>query len=150
MNKLKTINDFLSTKTMAMAGVSRNPKKFSRVVFKHLTDNGFTVYPINPNTDQIEETKCYPEIASLPNEVDRLYIVTPKKESQTILEEAIKKGIKKVWIQQMSDTKDVLSLAEENKMDIISKECMFMFADPVSGPHKFHRFIKKLFGRYPK
>lgn len=150
MNRLETIQNFLSTKMMAIAGVSRDPKKFGGAVFKHLTENGFMVYPVNPNAESIGETKCYPDVASLPDDVDRLYIVTPKQETKSVLEEAIKKGIRKIWIQQMSHTEEALSLAREHNLDMITKECILMFAEPVAGPHKFHRFFRKLFGRYPR
>ena len=150
MTQLQTIQDFLSTKKMAIAGVSRNPKKFGGAVYKQLTESGFTIYPINPNAEMIGETKCYPDVASLPAEVDRLFIVTPKKQTKSILEDAIKKGINKVWIQQMSHTDEAVNLAKEKNVDLITKECIFMFAEPVAGVHKFHRFFKKLFGSYPK
>ncbi len=135
---------------MAIAGVSRDPKKFGGAVYKHLTDNDFTVFPVNPNTEMIGESKCYPDVASLPDEVDRLYIVTPKQETRSLLEEAINKGIRKIWIQQMSHTQEALSLAREHNLEMITKECIFMFAEPVTGPHKFHRFIRKMFGQYPR
>lgn len=150
MNRLQTIQDFLSTKKIAIAGVSRDPKKFGGAVFKHLTENGFTVYPVNPNAESIGESKCYPDVASLPDEVDRLYIVTPKQETQSTLEEAINKGIGKIWIQQMSHTDEALSLARNNNLDIITRECILMYAEPVTGPHKFHRFFRKLFRTYPR
>jgi len=150
MTRLQAIEDFLSTKTMAITGVSRDPKKFGGAVYKHLTDNGFTVFPVNPNAERIGESKCYADVASLPDEVDRLYIVTPKKETKSILEEAIKKGIRKIWIQQMLHSDEALNLARENNLELITKECIFMYAEPVTGPHKFHRFFKKLFGQYPR
>ncbi len=149
MAQLHAIEDFLSTKKIAIAGVSRDPKKFGGAVYKHLTDHGYTVFPVNPNAELIGESKCYPDVASLPDEVDRLYIVTPKRETRSLLEEAINKGIKKIWIQQMSHTEEVLNLARENNLDMITRECILMFAEPVTGPHKFHRFFRKLFGRYP-
>ena len=150
MIQLKTIEDFLSTKKLAIAGVSRNPKKFGGAVFKQLTETGFTVYPINPNAEMIRETRCYPDVSSLPGEVDRLFIVTPKKQTLSIVEDAAKKGIKKVWIQQMSHSDEAIKLAEENNMELITKECILMFVEPVGGVHKFHRFFKKLFGSYPR
>ncbi|UCG27671.1 MAG: CoA-binding protein [Bacteroidales bacterium] len=150
MNRLQTITDFLSTKELAIAGVSRSPKKFGGAVFKHLSENGFTVYPVNPNADKIGETKCYPDVLSLPEKIDRLFIVTSRKETKPVIEQAIKKGIKKIWIQQMSQEEEAVQLAEENGVELITRECILMFADPVKGPHKFHRFFNKLFGRYPK
>ena len=150
MNRLHTIEEFLSTRELAIAGVSRNPKKFGRAVFKHLVDNGYTVYPINPNAEKIGETTCYPDVLSLPEKIDRLFIVTSKKETKPVVEQAIQKGIKKIWIQQMSQNDEAVNLAKENEIDLITRECIMMFADPVKGPHKFHRFFNKLFGRYPK
>jgi predicted CoA-binding protein len=150
MTRLQAIEDFLSTKKMAMAGVSRDPKKFGGAVYKHLTDNGYAVFPVNPNAERIGESTCYPDVGSLPDETDRLFIVTPKRETKSVLEAAIKKGIRKVWIQQMSHTDEVMTLARENDLELITKECIFMYAEPVTGPHKFHRFFKKLFGRYPR
>lgn len=150
MNHLETIKDFLSTREIAVAGASRNPKKFGGAVLNHLLKNDFTVYPINPNTDFIGEAKCYRDVSSLPENVDRLLILTPKKNTKELLSQAVAKGIDKVWIQQRSETDDALAYARENRLDPITKECILMYAEPVSGPHKFHRFLKKLFGSYPK
>jgi hypothetical protein len=50
----------------------------------------------------------------------------------------------------MSDTKITVEIAQENNISLITNECIFMFAEPVSGIHKFHRAIKKFFGRLPK
>lgn len=150
MNHLEKITDFLSTREMAIAGASRNPRKFGGAVLNHLIKNNFTVYPINPNTDSIGETKCYRDVSSLPENVDRLLILTPRKNTKELINQAVAKGIDKVWIQQRSESDDALACARENNLDPITKECIFMYADPVTGPHKFHRFLKKLFGRYPK
>jgi len=135
---------------MAISGVSRNPKKFGRVVYDHLVERGYKIYPINPNIDQIEGETCYGDIASLPENVDRLYIVTPKAQTARVVEEAAARGIKYVWIQQRSESDESINLAEQNNMNLIYKECIFKFAEPVTGPHAFHRFFSKLFGSFPK
>ena len=150
MSSLADIQSFLEPKEMAISGVSRNPKKFGRVVFDHLQERGYRLYPVNPNADQINGDKCYKDIASLPDHVDRLYIVTPKDQTAKALEEAARKGIKRVWIQQRSENEEAVRLAEENNINLIYKECLFKFAEPVSGPHAFHRFFSKLFGSFPK
>jgi predicted CoA-binding protein len=61
--------------------------------------------------------------------------------------EAISRGIKKVWIQQGSETAEVLKTARQAGITVISGKCILMYADP-SGVHKFHRRINKLFGKY--
>jgi len=146
----KEIEKFFEAKKLAIAGVSRDNKKFGYRVFKDLTDKGFEVYPINPNTDKIDGKKCYTNVGELPSDVGSLLIVTPKGATDAVLREAINKGITNIWVQQMSDTKETMKIAEEYQKEIIHKKCIYMFAEPVMGAHKFHRAILKLFGMLPK
>lgn len=150
MTTLNEIQNFLEPKKLAIAGASRNPKKFGGAVFKELMDKGFELYPVNPNADEIQGVKCFKSIADLPDDVAHLYIVTPKKETDQLVETAIKKGVKMIWIQQKSETPEAVKKAEDAGISVISKKCMFMFADPVGGVHAFHRALVKLFGGYPK
>lgn len=145
----KTIESFLSTKKIAIAGVSRNPKKFGYVVFKELSRKGFDVYPINPNTSSLDGSPCFQSISALPSEVRNLLILTPKDQTTGLVKEAISTGISSIWIQQMSETPEALQIAEENKVNLISKQCILMWAEPVKGFHRFHRNLKKLFGLLP-
>jgi len=146
----KDIEKFLEPKKLAIAGVSRNPKKFGHQVYGELKKKGFEVYPVNPQTSEMAGEKCYRSVSELPAGVDRLLILTPKNETDAILREAVKKGITRVWVQQMSETKDTVKIAKENHVDLIFKKCIFMFADPVTSIHKFHWTILKWFGRLPK
>jgi len=146
----KNIEDFLGPKKLAIAGVSRNPKKFGHAVFYGLKKSGYTVFPINPKSGEIDGEKCYASVADLPEDVMHLLIVTPKKDTDAVLRDAIKKGIRRVWVQQMSETTETEHIAAEYNVELISKKCIFMFADPVTGMHKFHRNIVGFFGRLPK
>jgi predicted CoA-binding protein len=144
------IERFLEPRRLAIAGVSRNPKKFGHAVFQGLKKNGYTVYPINPNTAELQGEKCYAAVGDLPGDVKHLLIVTPKKDTDAVLREAIKKGITNVWVQQMSETAETARIAGESNVELISKKCIFMFANPVEGIHKFHRTVVGFFGRLPK
>jgi len=146
----KDIQTFLEPRKLAIAGVSRNPKKFGNMVFRELKKKGYSVFPINPNTTEIEGEKCYGAVTDLPGDVKHLVILTPKKETDAVLREAINKGITRIWVQQMSETKDTIRIAEEFQVELITNKCIFMFAEPVAGIHKFHRTLVKIFGRLPK
>lgn len=148
--KQKEIDAFFDTKTIAVAGVSRNEKKFGYAVYKELKNRGYTVLPINPNTDFVNGNPCFNSVADLPADVDRLVVVTPKKLSLDVLKGAYAKGIKQVWVQQMSDTEEALNYSMAHFDNIVYRQCIMMFAKPVQGMHKFHRNIKGLFGRLPK
>ncbi len=144
------INDFLSPKKMAMAGVSRNPKKFGHQVYQDLLKKEFEILPINPKTSDINGIQCYNDVNTLPNDIENLYIITPKSQTTEIVKQAIDKKIKRIWIQQTSDNPEAVKLANDAGIELIYKKCILMFADPVSGPHKFHKFFVRLFGKLPK
>ena len=145
-----SIDAFLSSKKLAVAGVSRDPKKFGHQVFKQLVEKGFEVYPINPGTDSIDGTPCFRSVSSLPLSVHSIVILTPKKQTRDVVAEAITKGIDSIWIQQMCDTPEAIELTRQHPVNLITKECILMHTDPVTGIHKFHRNIKRFFGLYPK
>ncbi|MCX6266162.1 MAG: CoA-binding protein [Bacteroidetes bacterium] len=145
-----SIDAFLSIRKVAIAGVSKDPKKFGHLVFKRLKEKGFDVYPINPGTDHIAGVPCFRSVGALPLNVHSLVILTPKKHTAEVVSEAIAKGIDNIWIQQMSDTQEAIDLIRGHPINLILKECILMHIDPVTGIHKFHRSLKKLFGSYPK
>jgi uncharacterized protein len=144
------IQSFLQPRRFAIAGVSRNPKKFGRMVYDELRKGGYTLFPVNPNMQEIDGEKCYTGIGDLPADVKHLFIATAKKDTDGVLREAIQKGFTHVWVQQMSETPATLQIAAESKVHLISKKCIFMFADPVKGIHKFHKCLMGWFGRLPK
>lgn len=144
------IQDFFENKSLAIAGVSRNEKKFGNVVFKELIKKDYQVLPINPNSDEIDGHKCYKSVQDLPSGVDNLLITTPKKQTDEVLKLAIQKGIKNIWVQQMSETEETVKIAQKYDKQIIHHKCIFMFAEPIAGLHKFHRTLNKIFGKLPK
>ena len=144
------IEDFLKSKKIALAGVSRNKKKFGYISFKSLVEKGYNILPINPNANEIDDKKCFKSISDLPSDVESVLIMTPQNNTDEVLKEAIKKGIKNIWVQQMSNTKNTIGIAEEYQKEIVIGKCIFMFAEPISGIHKFHRTLVKIFGGLPK
>ena len=43
-----------------------------------------------------------------------------------------------------------LEMVKDHEVNLIHNKCILMFAEPVKGPHAFHRFLNRLFGSYPK
>ena len=146
----KAIESFLSSKKIAIAGVSRDSKKFGHAVFTVLSEKGFDVYPINPHAASLSGTPCFQSISALPPDVKNLLIVTPRNQTAQLVGEAATKGISSIWIQQMSETPEAIQIAESNNIQFVSKQCILMWVDPVTSIHKFHKTIKKIFGLLPK
>jgi predicted CoA-binding protein len=145
---MKSVSRFLSLGKYAVAGVSRDPKKFGQVVFRELRQKGMDVVPINPNADIIDGVKCFSSVSDLPSDVRGLILMTPKGETLTVAREAIAHGIKDLWVQQGAETKSTVDELKKEDINLISKECIMMFWKPNS-VHSFHRFLKKIFGGLP-
>jgi len=150
MTTLNEIQKFLATKRFAIAGVSRDEKKTGGAFFKELREKGFDIVPINPNANEIQGVKCYNSVLDLPDDVKHLHILTKKTETNSVVKDAIEKGIEMVWIQQGSHTPEAVEAVEKAGIPLIYKKCIMMFAEPVNSIHKFHRGLVKFFGGYPK
>jgi len=149
MVSLRQIEEFLGSEPIALAGVSRNPKKFGYAAFKELKEKGMNIVPINPYADEILGSKVYKDVSSLPSDVKGLIIMTKKDKTAGVIKEALEKGIKQIWIQQMSDNKEVVKELDGADVNLITRECILMYYKPHS-IHKFHRAILKFFGRLPR
>lgn len=150
MATLTEIKKFLEPKKMAIAGVSRNPKKFGAIVFKELKDRGYELIPIHPEADRILDVPCLRRIQDIPPDIENLYIVTKPEDTLPMLKEMGETHIKRIWIQQYSESDEVMTIARQKNLDVITKKCILMFAEPVRGFHGFHRWLTKITGTYPK
>jgi predicted CoA-binding protein len=145
---MKDVAVFLSAGKYAVAGVSRDPKKFGHVVFKTLLKKGMDVVPVNPAADTIDGVKCYNSVGDLPSDIKGVIFMTPKEETLSVAREAIAHGIKDLWIQQGAESKSVIAGLENENVNLIHSQCIMMFWKP-NGVHSFHRFLKKIFGGLP-
>jgi predicted CoA-binding protein len=150
MTSKKFVENFLSEKSIAVVGASRNKKKFGYTVFKELKSKGYNVFPVNPNTEHIENEKCYPDLISIPGEINAALLVTPPSATMQVVKDAFNKGIKKIWMQQGSESEEAIRFCEENSIEVAYKECILMFAEPTAFFHRAHRWVKGLTGQLPK
>ena len=146
---MRDVARFLSLEKYAIAGVSRDPKKFGQVMFRDLRKKGMDVVPINPMADTIDGVKCFRSVSDLPADVRGLIFMTPKEETLAVAREAIAHGIKDLWVQQGAETKELIGDLEKEDVNLIYKQCIMMFWKP-DGIHSFHRFLKKIFGGLPE
>jgi len=145
---MKDVARFLSLGKYAVAGVSRDPKKFGHVMFKDLRKKGMDLVPVNPKAETIDGMKCFKSVSELPSDIKGLIFMTPKEETLSVAREAIAHGIKDLWIQQGAESKAVIAALEDENVNLIHNQCIMMFWKP-SGVHSFHRFLKKIFGGLP-
>lgn len=145
---MKDVSRFLTLGTYAIAGVSRDPKKFGQVIFRDLRKKGMDVVPVNPAAETIDGVRCYSSVRELPESIRGVIFMTPKEETLAVAKEAIAHGIKDLWIQQGAETKQTIAELEKEDVNLIHNQCIMMYWKP-NGIHSFHRFLKKIFGGLP-
>jgi len=150
MTTHKAVNEFLSQKTLALAGASRSGKKFGNMVLKALKSKGYKLYPIHPKANEIDGTQCYSSLTHIPEKAGGLIIVLKPEETEKIVMEAKEAGIKRIWMQQGSESASAIAYCKDNGLSIIHGECILMFAEPVAHIHKFHRWILGIMRKLPE
>jgi len=149
MNLRENIDLFLHDKKVAIAGVSHNPKKFGYILFKTAKEKGYSVVPVNPKGGSIDGVACLESVTKLGSDYHNLVITTHKRDTKKVVEDAIARGIRNIWIQNGCETEEAINLARENNINLISKACFLMYAWP-KGIHKFHQTIANWVGKYIK
>jgi len=149
MTDQKQVESFLAEKKLALAGVSTTANKFGNAVYKDLSAKGYELYLIHPSANEINGIPCYSSLSELPGEVGGLINVVPPEQTEKLVREAHSTGVKRVWMQQGSESKAAIEFCEQNGIDVIHGECILMFAQP-QGLHKFHHWLWGLFGKLPK
>jgi uncharacterized protein len=143
------IDEFLSQPHIAMAGYSRNPRKFGGSVYQILTEKGLNIIPVNPAGGTAPDGKVvYESIESLPEEVKAVLVITKPEKSIEVVNHAIGKGFTHFWVQQMSESPQVHDLLKEAPVKI-TNQCIILHANP-KGFHKIHWWLAKTFGMLPK
>ena len=145
----ETIKSFLETKNIAVIGVSSKGKGFGAIAYKHLKQNGYNTFPVNINGGNFENEHLYKSIKDIKNPLDGIITVVPPKVTEMIVEEANQLGIKKIWMQQGSESQTAINFCNANGIDVVYGECIMMFSEPVKSMHSFHRWLWKLLGKYP-
>ena len=118
------IKQIFSLKKIAVVGMSRHTTKAAHFVPKYLTEQGFDITPVNPNTDKILGEKSYPSLSSIDHPIDIVDIFRPSEDVLPFVEDAIKKKPKVIWLQEGIHNSEAEELARSNGIVVIYNRCM--------------------------
>ena len=126
---MSEIKNILSKyKSIAMVGVSKDPKKTSTIVMKYMQDYGFKVYPVNPSAkgEKILGEEVYAKVTDINKNVDIVDVFRPSSEAYGIAEDAVKIGAKVLWLQLGIRDEKAKELMEKNDIKYIENKCTKM------------------------
>jgi predicted CoA-binding protein len=118
------IRDFLSMKKVAVIGMSKNPSKAAHYVPKYLSENEYDIKPVNPTTDEILGKKCYNSVSEIDGPIDIIDIFRPSDQVWSVIQDAIKKKPKVIWLQEGIHNSEAEELARKEGIDVVFNRCM--------------------------
>lgn len=136
---------FVGQKHIAVVGVS--DKKFGGAIYKTLKKRGYSVYPVHPTRQIFDGDTCYSRLGDLPSDVKAAIVAVSPDVAVTIVEDAGAAGFTHLWFQQGKDFSRAEEKARSGGMTTVSRKCILMYAQPVTGIHAVHRFLARVFGR---
>jgi uncharacterized protein len=143
----ENIVEFLKGKRFAIAGMSEKGNKFGNSIAKELKTRSYTLYPLHPTASEIGGEKCYPDLLSLPENVDGLIVCVHPDKVAPLLHQAAQAEVKNVWLQQGAQSPELEELGASLGLNVVGGKCILMYAEPVGSIHSFHRAVVKLFSK---
>jgi predicted CoA-binding protein len=144
MLQKEKVDQFWMKKHLALFGLSRNPKSISRQVYDLLVGKGYKIYPVNPNSEQIDTISCYKSLDAVDEKLEGAIIITNPKISLEVIEQCHQKNIHDLWFQLETMDDEVKAYLKEHGMNYIYS-CALLHHKEIGFPHSWHRFFYHLF-----
>jgi len=139
--------EFLAQKRLAVVGVSRGQKEFSRKLFRELTSLGYDTVPVNPHTEELDERPCFASVSQISPPVDGVLVLSAPKTVNDVVTECLLAGVPRVWVNLGSGTKslspDLARRCHDSGVSLIQGFCPYMFLGGSGWFHRFHGWIAK-------
>lgn len=151
------VQDFLAQKRIAVVGVSDKRETGCNLAYQKFRDSGYQVYAVNPRITTFEGATCYPDLKSIPQKPDAVFILASPKVTDQIVQQCVDLGIQHVWMHCMMGVKPGLApgmtsvsqqaveMCRANGIAVIPGSCPNQFLKPDFG-HAMMRGMWKLFG----
>lgn len=114
----------LGLRTVAIVGLSDKPERDSFIVAKYLKDQGYRIVPVNPNVKEVLALRSYPSLRDVPDPVDVVLVFRKPEAVGQIVDDAIAKGARVVWMQKGIVNNEAARKAREAGLVVIMNKCM--------------------------
>jgi len=112
------------SKTIAVVGASPKPWRDSGAIAEYLGTKGYSVFPVNPQYQEVLGMKCYPDLKSVPEKIDIVDIFRNPDDVEPIIDEAIAVGAKSVWMQLGVVNQAAAEKAEQAGLNVVMDLCI--------------------------
>ena len=112
------------SRTIAVVGLSSRRFRPSYGVAEYMKRAGYRIIPVNPHETEILGEVCYPDLDSVPDAIDIVDIFRRTEHVPEIVEAAIRKGVKAIWMQEGVYHEDAARRAEAAGIAVVMDRCI--------------------------
>jgi hypothetical protein len=158
MSKIDTlVQDFLAQKKIAVVGVSDKRETGCNAGYRRFKSAGYAVSAVNPHLTTFDGDPCYPDLKSIPEKPDAVFILANPKVTERIVQQCVDLGVRHVWMHCLMGTKpglaagmtsvsaDAVRMCHENGITVIPGACPNQFLKPDFG-HALMRVMFRTIG----
>ena len=121
------ITDLLrQSKTIAVVGLSSNPRRPSHQVAAYLQSAGYKIIPVNPNESEVLGQKSYPRLEDVPGPIDIVDVFRRPEEVPRIADSAVAIHAKALWLQLGITHPAAAEKARASGLFVIENACLFI------------------------
>ena len=151
------VQNFLAQKKIAVVGVSDKRETGCNAGYRRFKTAGYSVSAVNPRLTSFEGDPCYPDLKSIPEKPDAVFILANPQVTDLIVQQCVDLDIKHVWMHCMMGTKpglaagmtsvsqDAVRVCRDNGIEVIPGACPNQFLNPDFG-HTLMRVMFRTFG----
>ena len=149
-----SIDRFLNERRLAVVGVSRDPRDFSREVCRAFTERGYEVHPVNAAGGEIDGHPFARRVGDVQPPVEAALLMTPPAATDDVVRDCVEAGVRRVWMHRGAGrgavSEQAVAFGRDRGIDVIDGACPFMFLPDTGFGHRIHRFFMGLTGRLPR
>jgi uncharacterized protein len=108
-----------NSKTIAVVGLSDNPQRDSHRVARYLQSVGYRIIPVNPMIQEALGEKSYPDLKSVPEQIDMVDIFRRSELVAPVVDEAIAVKARYIWMQDGVVNQEAAAKAEAAGIPVI-------------------------------
>lgn len=112
--------------TIAVVGLSPKPHRDSHRVAKYLQEKGYKIIPVHPGAQEVLGEKAYPQLSLVPGRVDIVNVFRKSSEIPPVMEAAITKKPRAVWLQLGIENQEAEAMAVKNDIMVVKDLCLMV------------------------
>ena len=111
-------------RTLAVVGLSSKSTRPSHGVAAYMKARGYRIIPVNPKETAVLGEKAYASLEDVPGPVEIVVIFRRPEHVPEIVESAIRKGAKVIWMQEGVAHEDAARRARAGGLEVVEDRCI--------------------------